>query len=132
MSERAVSAPPDWWRQAACAGSDANWWTGDCPDRIQAVRICLGCPVREACLADGLANGDTGVVRGGVMLHRSRRRTEVIHLVCAQCGCQPVRFSRTYQGLYCGRRCSAIARSRRAADRRDGPVAGDHRRPGFR
>ncbi|MFI6133929.1 WhiB family transcriptional regulator [Micromonospora sp. NPDC051141] len=112
MGEETASG---WWRQAACAGSDANWWTDNCPDRSLAVRICLGCPVRQACLADGLANGDNGIIRGGMLLCRTRRRTEAVPLLCAQCGRSPVTCGRAGAGRYCGRRCAAIARSRRAA-----------------
>jgi len=118
MSQQATPDMADWWRQAACADGDTGWWTDSGPDRTRAVYICLACPVQEPCLADGLASGDTGVIRGGMLLQRRRQRTEVVRLICAQCKCLPVRFTSTTVSRYCGRRCEAKARRQAAAGRR--------------
>ncbi|WP_073836881.1 WhiB family transcriptional regulator [Micromonospora sp. CB01531] len=124
MSQQAAPGRTDWWRYAACVSWDSEWWTDSGPHCSRAVRICLACPVREPCLADALANGDVGVIRGGVLLQRRRQGTEVVQLICVQCG-SPVRFTDTTVSRYCGRQCESKAR-RRAARRRRGLAGAPH------
>lgn len=126
MSQQATLDRAGWWRYAACADWETEWWTDGGPDRTRAVHICLACPVQEPCLADGLANGDIGVIRGGMLLQRRRQRTEVVGLICAQCKFSPVRFTSTTMSRYCGQRCEAEARRQAAAGRRS--LTGDPQR----
>ncbi|MFI2650809.1 WhiB family transcriptional regulator [Micromonospora fulviviridis] len=126
VSQQATPNWAGWWRYAACADWDTEWWTDSGPARARAVNICLACPVQEPCLADGLVNGDTGVIRGGMLLKRRRQRTEVVGLICAQCKSSPVRFTSTTTSRYCGRRCEASARRQAAASRPS--LTGDPRR----
>ncbi|MEW2444545.1 WhiB family transcriptional regulator [Micromonospora marina] len=141
MHASRASTGQDWWRQAACAHSDTDWWTDTCPDRARGVRICLGCPVQEPCLADGLAHEDVGVIRGARLLRRAGSRTEAVRLVCAHCGCCPVRFTPTGISRYCDQGCTEAARRSRAERRTAGrhgstegsrpagsPVTIEHRR----
>ncbi len=47
-----------WWLDAACKNDPAPecWFPGRCvEDRARAIRVCLGCPVRNECLAEELA-----------------------------------------------------------------------------
>lgn len=48
----------DWWERAACKDDPAPecWFPGRrVEDRLRALRICFGCPVRNECLAEELA-----------------------------------------------------------------------------
>jgi hypothetical protein len=78
---------PDWHQHAACQKHDPELFFADPSDaqRIQAAkRICAGCPVRSACLADVMAweqpSTRYGVV-GGLsaqerrQLHRATRES---------------------------------------------------------
>jgi len=118
IAQRPGPAPDGhWWDLAACAGSDPEWWGDDRAMRPLAVRICLGCPVREPCLKEAVLSGDLGVVRGGMLLVEVHRRRQAISLVCAFCNTQPVRATRTGHARYCGSRCQA-ASTRRSRERR--------------
>lgn len=106
-----------WWQQAACAGRDPAWWSEDRRMWPSAVRLCLACPVRDRCLADGVKQRDNGVIRGGMLLVDGDRGHTVVPLICAHCGRRPVRLTLT-GGVprYCGRACQ-VANSRAAASR---------------
>ncbi len=122
-SMSAGSTAPDaaetghWWDLAACAGNDPEWWGDDRAMRPMAVRICLGCPVREPCLTEAVARGDLGVVRGGMLMVEVHRRSQTISLVCAHCHVQPVRATRHGHARYCSSTCQSAA-SRRNRERR--------------
>lgn len=103
-----------WRGSAACAGHNPEWWADDWSMRPTAVQICLGCPVREACLADALRWGDFGVVRGAMLLVEVNRRGRPVSLVCAHCGTRPVRATPTGYARYCGPGCQSAASYRRA------------------
>ena len=81
---RTPSAPVDllvldleerpWAAYAACRDADADQFFSTAePEMAAAIRICRGCPVREACLAWAL---DTRVKYGiwGATTERERRR----------------------------------------------------------
>lgn len=82
-----------WWDRAACAGRDPNWWQAD-HDRTMlaaAVALCLKCPVRDPCLAEAVANKDSGVVRGGMLVVLiSRGDYQTTSLICGRCQIRPV------------------------------------------
>lgn len=58
----------DWREDAKCRGTDPETFA-PVSDRLvdarPALAICQGCPVREACLDEALAEGDDTTVRGG-------------------------------------------------------------------
>jgi WhiB family transcriptional regulator, redox-sensing transcriptional regulator len=60
----------NWWKHAACAGTDAELFfpIGDGPavsPQIEAAKaVCRGCPVRPQCLAYALSTNVTGVWGG--------------------------------------------------------------------
>ena len=70
---------PDWHQYAACQEQDSEPFFADPsdPQRIQATkRICAGCPVRSACLADVMAWEQPGArygVVGGLSAHERRQ-----------------------------------------------------------
>jgi len=79
---------PDWHHHAACQQQDPELFFADPSDAQQiqtAKRICAGCPIRSACLADVMAweqpSSRYGVV-GGLsaqerrQLHRTRESTK--------------------------------------------------------
>jgi hypothetical protein len=74
----------EWWKEAACVSHDPEWWSDDLAMRPQAVRICLGCPVRSSCVADAVRVGESGVIRGAMYFTRSReeRRLRIVDLTC--------------------------------------------------
>jgi hypothetical protein len=110
-----MNVPDDdrWWQRAACGGRDPAWWSAD--DRPMwptAVRLCLGCPVRDSCLDEAVRQRDNGVIRAGMLLVDTSRGYTMVPLICANCGLRPVRL--TGNGgvpRYCGRACQA-ARAR--------------------
>jgi WhiB family redox-sensing transcriptional regulator len=63
-----------WQDDAACTDLDPDWFF---PERGEstavAKEVCMGCPVREECLAYALANGITSGIWGGTT-ERQRRR----------------------------------------------------------
>jgi hypothetical protein len=70
---------PDWHAEAACAGLPVEVFypaSGDHSMVRAAIRVCRGCPVRAACLADALAwepaSRRHGIV-GGLTAHGRRR-----------------------------------------------------------
>lgn len=78
-----------------------------------AVRVCLSCPVRGACLDEAVRQRDNGVIRGGMLLVDTSRGYNTVPLICANCGRRPVRP--TESGAvprYCGRTCQ-VASNRR-------------------
>lgn len=51
--------PAPWTGEESCRGQPPWWWfgtgeRGDWPERKEAIRICGGCPTRDACLEYGL------------------------------------------------------------------------------
>lgn len=65
--------------QAACRDHDPSLWfpTGRKPDRhVRAVRICQGCPVREACLEHSLGWASDGIWGGLTAEERAVLRRE--------------------------------------------------------
>ena len=70
---------PQWQADALCAGEPVDWWfPAKGQSNATALEFCGRCPVREACLADALADVtlDHGV-RGGMtsQARKARRRT---------------------------------------------------------
>jgi hypothetical protein len=60
---------PAWMDDAACRGVDPDLWypdQGDWNSSRAAKRICRSCPVRLACLAYAVANGEAFGVWGGL------------------------------------------------------------------
>lgn len=95
-----------WWRQAACADRDPSWWTEDQRSMWWlAVRLCLGCPVRQLCLADARAGHESGVVRGGSLFSQRRGRCVETSLVCPKCGMRPRKLRGRSLWTYCGSQC---------------------------
>jgi WhiB family redox-sensing transcriptional regulator len=48
----------DWWKDAACKDDPAPecWFAGrNVADRMRALKVCFGCPVRNECLSEELA-----------------------------------------------------------------------------
>jgi Transcription factor WhiB len=117
IGHRRSPANLKWWKNAACASHDPEWWSGDLSMRQAAVKICLTCPVRRSCTADAKRLGDTGVVRGAMLFTKSRQnRPRVVDLVCVQCGARPVIMTKTGQDTLCGGyRCTFSLRHASAA-----------------
>ena len=44
------------------------FWSGKQADKQEAKRVCALCPVRDECLAEGIAFKDKDLIRGGVEL----------------------------------------------------------------
>jgi WhiB family transcriptional regulator, redox-sensing transcriptional regulator len=64
-----VATPSDrpWREAAACAQSDPELFFTDQPaQQAQALAVCAGCPVRDACLRDALTNARLYGVWGGL------------------------------------------------------------------
>jgi WhiB family redox-sensing transcriptional regulator len=65
-------ALPAWRRHAACRGQAVLFFASDPMSHAIAVSICAGCGVREACLAEvlaeeaGLSSDERFGVRGGL------------------------------------------------------------------
>ena len=57
-----------WTERARCIGSPLAWWFPESKhDETPALKICAGCPVRQECLDDALATGETTYgIRGGL------------------------------------------------------------------
>lgn len=74
-------AVPWWMKRAACAGhADPDLWfaeRGEDKRQREAVRICVVCPVRAACLAYALSMRPQAGIWGGTTedQRRSRRKT---------------------------------------------------------
>jgi hypothetical protein len=104
-----------WVLRAACASEDPKWW--DCrpvvtDENKAAIRICLGCPVRQDCYDDAVRHRDEGVIRGG---HRfgglNARKT-----ICPKCMGS---FDQGWGRRYCSDECKqAAALERRRAELR--------------
>ncbi|MEU4645406.1 WhiB family transcriptional regulator [Micromonospora sp. NPDC023814] len=95
-----------WWERAACAGQDPSWWTERGEHRVEAVRACLSCPVRDECLAEAVAADDVGVIRAGYLLMVKRSRRRLVALVCEQCAVEPVRAMFGPMSRFCGTACA--------------------------
>lgn len=62
-------------RGAACVGEDPElWFSDDESERDLAIRICRGCPVREACLQFAADNKTRYGVWGGEDLEAAKRK----------------------------------------------------------
>ena len=105
--------------QAACIGRDPEWWSGDRLMGRAAVEVCLECPVREPCLREALAVGDSGVIRGGMLLLRTNRGRQTVPLVCGQCHDAPVMTTPSRYARFCSPACASAAARVRAASTRE-------------
>jgi len=65
----------DWHARAACSGLNPDDWfpTKGSGDHARAKQICVGCPVREACLEDALERGEKQGIWGGASPRRRRQ-----------------------------------------------------------
>lgn len=65
----------DWRWSALCAqyASTDLWYSGDLGDTTSAQAICMDCPVRHACLLDGL-DDEHGIWGGYTPTERARLR----------------------------------------------------------
>jgi hypothetical protein len=100
----------DWWKDAACAGRDPEWWSGDPRTGRAAVEVCLDCPVREPCLREALAAGDCEVIRGGMLFTLTRHGKQAISLVCGHCLDAPVMTTSARFARFCSPACGSAAR----------------------
>ena len=93
MSVAAVSdvtvCVSDWINAAACIGYNPEWWCDDVAGHVEAVRICLTCPVRQPCLREARERHDVGVIRGGLWLGKTRHGYLASSPLCAVCGIAP-------------------------------------------
>lgn len=63
-----------WMSKASCASVGGDlWFPEKGGSKLDPVRICRGCPVREACLAHALAAGLRDGVWGGVSAPQRRK-----------------------------------------------------------
>lgn len=63
-----------WSEWAACLGSDLNlFFSNGRHVQRRAKAICGRCPVRGACLADAIAQGDQFGIRGGLTPQERRQ-----------------------------------------------------------
>jgi hypothetical protein len=100
-----------WWSDAACAGRDPEWWWSNDPRTGRAAaEVCLGCPVRDPCLREALAIGDYGVIRGAMLLTRTRNGRQAIPLVCANCHNAAVMTTAARYARFCSTACGSAAR----------------------
>jgi hypothetical protein len=88
--------------KAACNGHDPEWWSVGEQATSQfhhmlthAVALCISCPVRQGCLAEGLGYQDEGVVRGGHLLRAEVGSQTVVpvSLICPTCTARPLHLS---------------------------------------
>lgn len=110
-----------WAERAACIGYPDQWWVtagwhasrAHKADNRAAVQVCGGCPVKAQCLAEGLELGDTGVIRGGVMLGRRTAAGDPVEQTpCRRCGELFVPYPRSQK------HCSSICATRAAYERK--------------
>ena len=82
---------PDW-TGAACIGHDPEIWYPDPTDTIttrEAVDICRGCPVRQACLEQAMREEETSGGRYGIrggLTPEERRKLDTRASACPDCG----------------------------------------------
>jgi hypothetical protein len=63
-----------WHQDAACRGTDVElFYSEDESDERRALAVCAGCPVREPCLAQAMADREPFGVWGGTTGRRRRR-----------------------------------------------------------
>jgi WhiB family transcriptional regulator, redox-sensing transcriptional regulator len=76
----------------ACRGEDPDlFFPGDAKAEAKAKAICSGCPVRAACYARAVQNGERHGIWGGVNLEREERRRASRRGAAAADECQPER-----------------------------------------
>jgi WhiB family transcriptional regulator, redox-sensing transcriptional regulator len=69
-----LATPASWQDEAACADADADlFFAADEERQREALALCSGCPVRDACLEHALATGEQYGIWGGVR-EQDRRR----------------------------------------------------------
>ena len=107
MGTETLNGDLEWWRRAACAGRDPEWWADRREMRSVAVQTCITCPVKRRCLDDAVRRRDTGVIRGGVLLGAGSRGYSMTSLVCMRCGRRPVRDTPSGAARYCATPCRA-------------------------
>ena len=99
---------PDW-TGAACIGHDPEIWYPDPTDTIttrEAVDICRGCPVRQACLEQAMREEETSGGRYGIrggLTPEERRKLDTRASACPDCG----RFLTTHQMRYHHKLCAS-------------------------
>lgn len=81
MTTFVMTEPVGWQDEAACAGTEpGRFFASDEPTQQEALELCRGCPVREACLEHALRHGERYGIWGGLREHerqqlvRRRRR----------------------------------------------------------
>ena len=71
----ATSGGRGWRDEAVCRGMGPTlFFTEDEPSRLAAIAVCLGCPVRDRCLAEALHRTEYGIWGGTTEDQRRRRR----------------------------------------------------------
>lgn len=77
----------EWRKHAACLGADVDLFfpVGKGASSATAKRICLRCPVRQACLDDAIVNNEEGV-RGGMTEYQRRSLGQRGGLPIVVCG----------------------------------------------
>jgi Transcription factor WhiB len=113
----------DWVSLAACAGENPDWWGDDATGHVEAVRICLGCPVRQPCLAEAVNQHEIGVIRGGLWFGKTRNGYVARSPVCGGCGMRPVSLSLSDVNARCTE-CRVKANRARRRARRQAAIAG--------
>ncbi|GAS92654.1 WhiB family transcriptional regulator [Mycolicibacterium brisbanense] len=61
-----LNVAEDWMRRKACATEDADDWFPEEGDARKARLICVGCPVREECLAYAIEHDERFGIWGGL------------------------------------------------------------------
>jgi len=71
---------PRWWRRGRCYGADPEAWFPPpwVTPQPQVQRICRRCPVRAACLAHALAEGEHGIWGGVTDFERYQARQAIL------------------------------------------------------
>ena len=81
----------DWWRHAACRGSDPEMFhpaRGDYEGTNAALAVCQTCPVKDDCLAYAMNNREMQGVWGGLSANQRKRLSPswVRVVACQACG----------------------------------------------
>lgn len=103
-----------WAADALCYGSDPERWMADKDPDPEALRICLACPVKDACLDEALALGvsyraDAGVWAASTPVQRKALRAG----------------SRDRAGVWGWAAARVAAHDRRVGDELDGWLLGE-------